>query len=175
MRFQTAKYTPFKGLNATGLKAENTRWGICTASSHPAVLTGISRGPTLRRGGLLEHRYVHLIVERGWDVVIPLSGVARLLHRQDPDYGLWAPQARSLASALGVRPSSDLPGVLAVLRDGSCWYAGDAVLGSGAEANYLTVPAWALEGKTPWCRGILLRKGGWSFVTEAASLGGLHG
>lgn len=123
----------------------------------------------------MAHRWVHLMLERGWDVVVPLSGVSRLLHRADPDYGLWAPQARSLAAALGVRPAPDWPGVLVVLVDGSCWHAGDAVLGTGEEGTFLTVPAWALEQDPPWCRGVLLREGGWSFVADPTSMGGLRG
>lgn len=123
----------------------------------------------------MQHRYVHLIVAHGWDIVVPLGAVSRLLHRQDPDYGLWAPQARSLASALGVKPASDLPGVLAVLADGACWHAGDARLGGGGAESYLSAPPWVFAQDPAWCRGVLLREGSCSFVADPASLGGLGG
>ncbi len=120
--------------------------------------------------------WLHLRVARGWDVAIPLERVSRLLHRADPDYAAWAPEARSLAGALRVRPAPGLPGVLVVLADGGLLHAGDARLGGGEEGmRFFPLPAYLFERQPPWCRGVLAGPAGWSFLADPKALEALHG
>lgn len=101
-----------------------------------------------------------------WEVAVPFPLVAKILHRHDPDYPLWAPQAISLGSVLGVKPAPHLPGVLVVFFEGACWHVGDLSLSQGDPWEHLSLPSWVFpEGKT-WCRGILAAGDQWAFIAD---------
>lgn len=103
----------------------------------------------------MQTQWLFLKLGQAWDVAIPFALVARVLHRQDPDYVLWAPQAISLAAVLEVRPAPDLPGVLVVLTDGTSWFVGDIALCQGEGWQHLSLPSWVFGVGRQWCRGIL--------------------
>ena len=120
--------------------------------------------------------WLHLKVAPGWDVAFSMDMVERLVHHASPEYAALSRQAFSLSAVLGVHPDPQMPGVLALLRDGSCWHAGEVVLGRrGEEGRFLPVPPYLLERQPPWCQGVLEWEGGWAFVAESQALEALHG
>ena len=110
-----------------------------------------------------------------WDVAIPFPLVARVLHRKDPDYALWAPQATSLAAALGVGSPPGLPGVLVILTDGACWFVGDIALSRGEGWQHLSLPNWVFAEGRQWCRGILQAGEQWALIADPVGIGALSG
>ena len=106
-------------------------------------------------------------------MALPVAEVHRVLHRMDRDYPTFAPTARSLASALGVKPDTDLPGILTVLCEGDCWYAGDSNLHAlPPGAAYFSLSPELFGARKPWCRGVLLFEGHTAFVTDTGLLRG---
>jgi len=115
-------------------------------------------------------QWLHLAMTTGWDVVVPLATVSRVLHREDPEYALWAEEAISLSERLGVEGDETLPGVVLLTAAGDRWLVGDAFVGQGSAGLYRPVPPWLFEQQPPWCRGVLVREGGWSFVADPEAL-----
>jgi len=120
-------------------------------------------------------QWLHLAVTSGWDVVVPLASASRLLHRGDPDFALWADEAVSLADRLGVEADPTLPGVVVLAADGERWLVGDARVDPSFPGTFHPVPAWLFERQPAWCRGVLVREGGWSFVADPAAWGVARG
>jgi hypothetical protein len=124
----------------------------------------------------LEERWLHLKVVRGWDVALPLEVVERIVHRADPEYAELSFQAWPLSAALGVHPDPELQGILVLLRDGTCWHAGEASFwDDGKEARFMAIPPCLFERQPPWCKGVLAWEDGWAFVADPAALEALHG
>jgi hypothetical protein len=119
----------------------------------------------------VQAQWVFLRVNRGTTVALPVAEVHKVLHRMDRDFPTFAPTARSLAAALGVRPDDDLPGILAVLGEGDCWYAGDSNLQALPPGSaYFSLSPELFGPRKPWCRGVLLSDGRTAFVTDMGLL-----
>lgn len=119
----------------------------------------------------MQARWVYLRANRSTIVALPVDEIHRVLHRKDPLYDAFAPEADSLAASLGVEPDPDLPGVLIVLNGGDSWLAGDSSLEElPASAVYCSLtPELFLEGK-PWCRGVLIAGDRRAFVSDSEML-----
>jgi hypothetical protein len=119
----------------------------------------------------VQAQWVFLRVNREITVALPVGEVQKVLHRMDRDFPTFAPSARSLAAALGVNPDDALPGILAVLCEGDCWYAGDSNLQAlPPGAAYFSLSPELFGPRKPWCRGVLLSDERAAFVTDTGLL-----
>ncbi len=117
--------------------------------------------------------WVFLKVNGDVQVAVPISSVHRVLHRSDEDYSAHASTASDLSRELGVAHDASLPGVLVLLSNGRCWYAGDVLLGESVHPlRYESVSPDLLKASPGWCRGILWGRRGHFFVAAPDALGG---
>ncbi len=117
--------------------------------------------------------WVFLKVNENVRVAVPISAVHRVLHRSDEEYHAHAATASDLARELGVAHDASLPGVLVLLSNGHCWYAGDVLLGESVQPlRYESVSSDLLTVSPGWCRGILWGRHGHFFVAVPGALGG---
>jgi hypothetical protein len=117
--------------------------------------------------------WVFLRVGTSVNIAVPVSAVHRVLHGADEDYAAYAPTAADLSRELRSKPDSELPGVLVLLENGSCWYVGDVLLGESVQPlRYESVPSDLFERTPGWCRGILWGRKGRFFVVAPEVLGG---
>lgn len=115
--------------------------------------------------------WVFLDLGDGLQVAVPHTSLHRLLHRDDPDFDLYARQAVDLARLLGQILDPALPGVIAVLAGGTALLVGDATLQRpGDRLAYLSLDPELLAQSPPWCRGVLRGDGRWAFVLEEGAV-----
>lgn len=117
--------------------------------------------------------WVFLKVNEDVRVAIPIASVYRVLHRSDEDYAAHASEASDLARELNVARDVSLPGVLVLLSNGRCWYAGDVMLGESVQPlRYESISPGLLESSPAWCRGVLWGRRGHFFIAAPDALGG---
>lgn len=120
--------------------------------------------------------WVLLKVTRDIEVAVRQECVYRILDRHSPDYARHAPVARALHAALCLSPDRSQPGVITMMKDGSCWYSGDATFASPhAPLTFIPLPGDLFCTSPPWCRGVLVGQGRQAFVTDPRSMEAICG
>ncbi len=124
----------------------------------------------------MDEGWILLKVTRDVEVAVRQASVHRVLDRHSPDYAAHASVAKALHAVLGLPADRSQPGVIVLMSDGACWYAGDAAFaGERTHLRFVPVAGDLFATSPPWCRGLLLGEDTLAFAADSPSLEGALG